>query len=95
MMITKDQVMSYGTYVGAGGTGYVAQKVGDAEPKASWAAHMITDIAAWSAMDYLTAGCMALGAIGVLHRMYVDWSLHRARKRHERKLAESYQWPSK
>lgn len=93
MAITKDQVMSYGISGGTGMTGWVAQKTTDAEPEISWAAHMATDIASWSAMDYLTAACMGLGAIGVLHRMYVDWSAHQDRKARIAQLLEERKCP--
>lgn len=96
MAITKDQVLSYGVSGGTATTGWVAQKVTETEQASvDWASSMAADVAAWAAMDYLTASCMILGAIGVVHRIFVDWSAHRDRKRRIQHLQDTYQWPTK
>lgn len=73
MAIKQEQVVSYGLSAGTGGAG--------------WLTRMVSDVSQWSAMEQLTALCMLLGALGVMVRIYVDWSAHCDRKRREREEA--------
>lgn len=81
MALNSEQWLSYGISAGTATGGFVAKKVNGADGAVDWAAEMALDLATWGAMDYLTATCMALGALGVLVRMYIDISRHMDRKR--------------
>jgi hypothetical protein len=70
MVVSREQFLSYGVSAATGSLGAIAKK--SSEQEMTWAAQFAADAGSWTAMEQVTVACMALGALGIVVRIYVD-----------------------